>query len=419
VTRRFHTLGPLVATLSVGLLLTFMACSDGEDPQGEVDGVPPSVDFTLRPGDLTTTFSAVATGGDSLFLEGLLYARITADPHLALGVSSGRQVQHVILTDTLGRMVSVLGRAGGGPGELRGISDVVELGERGTIAVWDTRASRLTEFGKSGDLVGAYTIPVPRDHQVLGMRDSLLVTTRHPQFGEQGEPRGYTLWGLSGDSVTTLQTTVERVNAHFELPVLRRSGRMGSWAGSVAPNCFPSTLSVMTGGRLVDVDTGAGAIDFVDLETGAREEVYRLDEHPVLERRTLDTLDAFLTDLSEFSLPGSSDPARPASDQKAARRMIDSLVAAMGSPGDPVPSVWSEILWDGVDRLWLQRAPCFNGTGPALWDVIGADGTRRVTVATDPELRLLAVRGGLMPLQFRDDLDVVHLGLARLPEGVS
>ena len=82
-----------------------------------------------------------------------LFSRIVGAVRLPDGryaVADGRELR-ITVYDPTGRLLSVFGREGSGPGEFRSIYGIWSIGD--TLSVWDERLQRITRFSPAGDVL--------------------------------------------------------------------------------------------------------------------------------------------------------------------------------------------------------------------------------------------------------------------------
>lgn len=291
------------------------------------------------------------------------------------------------------------GRAGGGPGEYVGLSDVVRLGGD-TVAILDRRARRLTVLGSDGTMGRSVPVDAPLPAGTPGVspsadvhRGRLLVSGHAPGAAPRaGAPadgsdyRWQTLYLLDSNGAVTTLDTVRWA------PMVPGPGGRSAW-----PRYGWNT-------QITASDDG------LYMGTGEAYEVGRYDDRFRLERLIRWTgPDRTVTkaDLEEYFRLYVIRSRTPPEGEAELRSSLDEVPAADRKPA------YFELRTDRAGRLWVRDLDLawLHPPDSLRWTVF------------DPLGRLLAravLPGSVLPLEigedyvlarWRDELDVDHVAL--------
>jgi hypothetical protein len=173
--------------------------------------------------------------------------------------------------------------------------------------------------------------------------------------------------------------------------------------------CLPENLYATADTALLIGHAGSGTLLSLS-RSGTIDTLYRSPDRGQVTQVMLDSLQARVSNTME-SAKGLPEARGISWDTKPAFERVGKL-------GDPLPSEWTEVLWDGR-MLWLRRSiPCFTRAErvePAQWDVIDIERRSRVAIVEVPAaLRVLAVASDRVLGVSRDALGVEHVGVYRI-----
>jgi hypothetical protein len=154
--------------------------------------------------------------------------------------------------------------------------------------------------------------------------------------------------------------------------------------------CLPELEHFVQGDRIVIADGKRGVLYALD-RSGALTELTRASER--------DTVSAGAVARVREMIESTEELIEPVLDEAE-----QTILAQIGTPGDPLPSAWSAVTEDASDgSIWLRRAVCFPDDATETWDVVDADGRPTATVTIPGNLRTLAVVGERVLGVLRDE----------------
>jgi hypothetical protein len=376
---RLCVLGLLMTVLS-GCHMSKSTDTDGSRPMSW--SIAESPDF-LTPGGTFGTDSVIyhRVAGGSLLPSG--------EAVITLAVRNA-----IVYIDSVGGIAALLGGVGDGPGEFRSTPTILHAaGER--LLLWDALNSRLTEVKSRRMNVHGRLSLAPRQRPVGLFEDGSIVTTE-VAFG------------------TTMSAQTTSPNTLFQ--VRNGAGGVKTLVGPTAPpppsyklsankffmqgsRCLPSNLSIVQGSRILIAQSADGRILSLDRQ-GQLDTVYHTSRRELVTQVMVD---------AARHVAESQTPALTSSERAEFLRQV-------GEVGEPLPSTWSDMLWDG-SALWLQHArSCFakTTTGGRVWDVVNIQTGVRAELHVPNEYRLLAAGSDRILAVITDNFEVEHVGVYRI-----
>jgi hypothetical protein len=292
-----------------------------------------------------------------------------------------------------------MGRAGGGPGEFRGLMGL-HLLPGDTVAAYDYQASRISFFAPSGTLVRSVTLQ-PLDGRLparpLGfLPDGWMLVTQlyNPEFQPSTRPTRDTvtlaLYSAAGEQAAKLG----RVAGDEMVTVMGGTGSNRIMMRQNPPFGLSTHFAVRAGRLLVGdpvryelVERGPdGAVARLIRRSGQREAVTQADRDAFIERRREDMNDPRFRELQE--------------------QVMKSLTFPEHKPSFTALGV------DPAGNVWVQRFSDPDADTP--WDVFDAEGRLLGTVTTPAGLRVTQFGADFVVGTWSDALDVTHVRVHRI-----
>jgi hypothetical protein len=329
------------------------------------------------------------------------FARVADAVRLSDGtllVADG-QVNELRAFDAQGRYLRTLGRAGGGPGEFRGLEKLYLL-PGDTVAAFDYQGGRLSFFAPSGAVARGVNLG-PLDGKLpprpLGVfRDgSLLVGPMYnPVFNNSPKPSRDTVPLARYSAAGAQSASLGRVAGEETVTLVNTSGQGFAMRDRV-PFGLATSFAVH-GARLLVADNARyelverrpdGEVVRLIRLAGEPEAVTEADRAAYLEQRR--------------SAMSQSDRFR-----EAAERMLKSM------PFPPRKGHFAGLRMDALGNAWVERHPAPGGDTP--WDVFDAEGRLLGTVTTPAGLRVTQIGTDFVAGVWADELDVAHVRVHRI-----
>jgi len=316
----------------------------------------------------------------------------TSDGTVAVAEGSAGEIAYF---DSAGRHVRSVGGRGGGPGEFRGLSDLVRM-SGDTLLAWDRRQERVSLFTAGGTFVRSRELRPPGD--AVGLRFVGVLDPDTLIFAAVGAMGGDVTTGRYRRTLTlhrygagrSSEGRIARVRA---TPRFRWSYRhRGREALLITRVPFAGrTFFAVTSSRACASSGGAFDVRCRSadgrLRTMVRDSVAR---PPV----TGEVRDRFVESrLGEME--GSEFQGRM-------RSLFEEL-------GDDLPDrmpAMSRILADAEDNLWVRTYRPPYESGPKRWRVFGPDGARRATVEMPAEFTPYQIGPDRVVGKWENDLGV-------------
>lgn len=398
--------------LSVAAAVLFLPCCgpDGQGPlvEGESPAVPTwavadAPDFSVPGGVLD---------GDSLFFAGVSGGAFVNDDDILVTLRSGER--RVVFLDPSGAIVSAVGRAGDGPGELRVVSELFKSGSR--VAIWDRRNRRISFF-VDRSFAGERTVDLPPGHTVAGVfEDGTLAST--PRSGRAGatqaeasggifayvrpgERRPFFLWDTAGNPHRLLGVEEPPSSSLFlHIPGMR--GRPDGGVAFPGSSCLPEPHWAVVDDEIVVANSTDGTLFFPSRSGG-------VTVRPATSPRDV-MPEEFVDGIRGWIERRERELGRATSESKEA------IFERIGDPGDSIPSAWSAMFTDRSGRIWLRKADCdlFRTPPGATWEIVDRRGSVLGSVRLRPGMRLLAADRGRLLVTMTDDLDVEWIAVYRI-----
>ncbi len=329
------------------------------------------------------------------------FARVADAVRLSDGtllVADG-QVNELRAFDAQGQYLRTLGRAGGGPGEFKGLEDLYLL-PGDTVAAFDYMSARLSFFAPTGAFargVGLGRLEKNLPPRPLGVFSdgSLLVAPMYnPVFTNSPKPSRDTV-PLARFSAAGAQAALLGRVPGEETVTLASGGSNGFATRSSVPFGLATSFAVH-GDRLLVGDAAKyelverrpdGAVVRLIRRAGEPEAVTEADRAAYLEKRR--------------NAISQSDRFREAEE-----RMIKSL------PFPPRKGHFAGLRMDAEGNAWVERHPAPGGDTP--WDVFDAEGRLLGTVTTPAGLRVTQIGADFVVGVWKDELDVAHVRVHRI-----
>lgn len=324
-------------------------------------------------------------GREAPELYRLLSAAFLPDGRVIVAHASGREL---LLVDTSGSVVRIIGRPGSGPGEFRAIASVFAT-PRAEILAFDQVQRRVTRFDTLGSIIDQRSVATPTQPDgtfspaaiegARGEGDPLVrIFRREERTDPVGAIRVRTAWlGRDGSWRATGR------DAFADDSVYRVPGSDGSVAMTMVPFA-EQPLSLVCGDRIVRAHSHASGLSFESLDGALRVRV----SIPVASSSASD--DDLRSALGAGLPPGESVPDEIVAGTRARRADIR------------VPAL-RRLLCDPDGEVWLVRFPRAGATRQLLTAVTG-DGLMGATVSVPLPWRLLAVaRDRVLVATVQDD----------------
>ncbi|HEX2079962.1 MAG TPA: hypothetical protein VHG08_19750 [Longimicrobium sp.] len=309
------------------------------------------------------------------------------------------QANEVRAFDARGRYLRTLGRAGGGPGEFRGLDDLYLL-PGDTVAAYDHQGPRLSFFAPSGTFVRSVSLaPVegtlpPRPLGFFADGRMLVAPLYNPVFNSSPRPARDTVPLALYSAAGTQSALLARVPGEEMVTVVGGEGddRM---AMRGPPPFGLATSFAVHGERLLVGDPVRyelverrpdGTVARLVRRSGAREAVTQADRDAYIERRREGMRDARFRQIEE--------------------RMMKSVPFPDHKP------FFTALRVDAEGNAWVQRPAYPEADTP--WDVFDAEGRLLGTVTTPAGLRVTQIGADFVVGIWTDELDVPHVRVHRM-----
>jgi hypothetical protein len=329
------------------------------------------------------------------------FARVADAVRLSDGtllVADG-QVNELRAFDAQGRYLRTLGRAGGGPGEFKGLEKLYLL-PGDTVAAFDYMSARLSFFAPTGAFargVGLGRLEKDLPPRPLGVFSdgSLLVGPMYnPVFNNSPKPSRDTVPLARYSAAGAQSASLGRVAGEETVTLVNTSGEGFAMRDRV-PFGLATSFAVH-GDRLLVGDNAKyelverrpdGAVVRLIRRAGEPEAVTEADRAAYLEQRR--------------SAMSQSDRFR-----EAAERMLKSM------PFPPRKGHFAGLRMDAEGNAWVERHPAPGADTP--WDVFDAEGRLLGTVTTPAGLRVTQIGADFVAGVWKDELDVAHVRVHRI-----
>lgn len=371
--------GPAVRD-SAGIHIVQNDAPAWKDGEGWTIAAEPLRDLGVAEGDPHQQFARVA---DALRLsDGTLL------------VADG-QANEIRAFDAQGGYLRTLGRAGGGPGEFRGLMGM-HLLPGDTVAAYDYQATRVSYFAPTGTMARAVTLGTlngkmpARPLGFLADGRMLVAPLYDPEFkvtsGRVRDTLTLALYSAAGTQAAALG----RVPGHESMTVTSEDLMMRE-----IPPFALSTVFGVQGTRLLVGDPVRyelverrpdGAVARLIRRAGDREPVTQEDRDTYLERRR----------------EGVTDDRFRALDEQ----LMKSLAFPEHKP------FFTGLQMDPDGNAWVQRGSSTDEETP--WDVFDAEGRLLGTVTMPAGLRVTQVGTDFVLGVWKDELDVEHVRMYRI-----
>ncbi len=336
---------------------------------------PPSDSSDLRvPAESPRWRLAGLPGREAPELYRLLSAAFLPDGRVVVAHASGREL---LLVDTSGSVVRIIGRPGSGPGEFRAIASVFAT-PRAQILAFDQVQRRVVRFDTLGTVIEQRSVATPtfadgvfRPSALVGVSPDGDPLVRIDRREEQADPVGAilvrTAWLAAGERWRTAGLDARADDSVYTVP---------SPDGSVGLTIVPlaqQPLSLICGDRIVRAQSHAQGLAFESLDGALRVSV----SMPVESAPASD-------DDLRLGLAAGLPPNMPVPEEFVAKsRALRADIS--------VPSI-SRLLCDPDGDVWLVRFPRAGATRQLLTSV-SAEGLLGSTMSLPLPWRPLAVAG--------------------------
>ncbi|HEX6370289.1 MAG TPA: hypothetical protein VF006_15320 [Longimicrobium sp.] len=329
------------------------------------------------------------------------FARVADAVRLSDGtllVADG-QANEIRAFDARGTYLRTVGRAGGGPGEFRGL-DKLHLLPGDTVAAYDYQGPRISFFAPSGTLARSVTLQ-PLDGKVpprpLGfLADGRMVVTQlyNPEFQPSTRPTRDTVSLAVYSAAGAQAASLGRVPGDESVTITGGSGPNTMMLRDTPP--FGLTTSFAVGGTGLLVGDPVryelverrpdGAVARLIRRAGAREAVTQADRDAVMKRRREGLTDPRFRQLQEQLIENTTFPEHKP------------YFTALGV--------------DPAGNTWVRRPAAPDAETP--WDVFDAEGRLLGTVTTPAGLRVTQIGADFVVGTWSDELDVPHVRVHRI-----
>jgi hypothetical protein len=351
--------------------------------EGWTVAAEPLVDLGVAEGDPRYQFGAV---GDAVRLS---------DGTLLVADGQANELRGY---DAQGRYLRTLGRAGGGPGEFRGLHNLFLL-PGDTVAAFDYMGGRLSFFAPGGAFVRGVSLgPVedklpPKPLGVFGDGTLLVSPLYNPLFTNSPKPSRDTVPLARYSAAGAQSALLGRVPGEETVTLVSGAGADQMAMRDQVPFGLGTWFAVL-GTRLLVADNARyelverrpdGAVVRLIRRSGEREPVTEAERAAYLERRR-----------------GATD----ARFRQAQERMLKSL------PFPQHKSWFAGVRLDAAGNAWVQRHAAPDADTP--WEVFDAEGRLLGTVTTPAGLRVTQIGPDFVVGVWKDELDVAHVRVHRL-----
>lgn len=341
-------------------------------------------------GDAPSLDIGVVEGDAAYQLDGVRSVARLSDGRIVVANAGSHQVR---LYGADGRHLRSMGRAGGGPGEFRGLS-WAGVGAADTVLAWDSQEKRLTVFAPDGSLArtvkprgpdGAY----PRvfgtfaDGSVLSTGGFSMKFT----VGEQRDSVRYHRFGTDGSALPDIgrQAGMESFTMEMGGVMLQESVLFGRDV-RVRP----------AGDEVLVADNDRYEVRFVSPE-GTPRRIVRRSHDPV--RVQPADVDAYF-DLRENDL--NLLPAEAGSVARIRQKQREELPRRETFPA------FSDLRTDAAGNLWVEQY-ARPGDEQPRWDVFDPEGRWLGAVETPVGLKIHDIGPDWILGVQKDELDVEHV----------
>ena len=299
--------------------------------------------------------------------------------------------------DAQGRYLRTLGRAGGGPGEFRGLSELFLL-PGDTVAAFDYQGARLSFFAPAGAFVrGVNLRPLedrlpPKPLGVFGDGTLLVAPMYDPLFTNSPKPSRDTVPLARYTAAGAQSALLARVPGEETLTMVNTNGEGFAMRDRVPFGL--GTWFAAEGERLLVADNARyelverrpdGAVVRLVRRSGEREPVTEAERAAYLERRRA---------------------ASPGRFRQAQARMLENL------PFPERKGYFTGVRLDARGNAWVERHAAPGADTP--WDVFDAEGRLLGTVTVPAGLRVTQIGADFIVGVWTDELDVHHVRVHRI-----
>ena len=373
-TDRLRTLADYVRGCSV--VVAIMACG--------VDKVLPDDQWTLS---APIVDIGVVSGKEEYELDGVWFGQILRDQRIVIANIGTRQLRAF---SEAGEFLYNVGRRGEGPGEFRNLQGMYLFADD-SLAVYDLALLRVSVFTTQGEFVRATTLTVDdRFPEVVGVLadGSFVVSARSRRYPQLGETIQMSYWvqrhGAEGEVLAEY--------GEFPGETLIGLGRATGVPFIMQP--FSTTTLIRVAGSSVFFgDMGQSRLVRVDGKNGELKDTIAWETPPIpvtsrlwktwVERELAEDLDE---------------------ESRRARRL-----AYEREPYRDTLPAFEDFLVEPDETVWVKHYP-LPTQDVVTWEKVGHG--QRVTVPRS--YRVLAIVGERWLIHWQDDVDVEHVGIARI-----